>query len=270
MRCQCKMHFTSDTLALVVFWNNGFPYACSGTRSFAWSSSFSIASPILVLASGLLWSGCDVVWILVSLTPDCLHPFWGASFNNVNLVKSSPWLWHISVVVNIPVSIQSFFLCNLQICISWPVDINIIRWNKIWFFCRHVQLNPRFNMMTINEISLNRPEVFSSFRVIFCFLRLNLFPFAMRFSAELLSPCGGFPSQSGFLEFVASPWQCCWNICRRNYKFFISGYQDFFCIKSSGINFWCIQLYQFFNISNQNVSLPNCPRDLGITNNNSS
>ena len=38
--------------------------------------------------------------------------------------------------------------------------------------------------------------------VIFCFLRLKLFPIAMRFSAEILSPYGGFPSQCGFLEFV--------------------------------------------------------------------
>ena len=31
-----------QTLWLLLFWNNGFPYACSGTRSFAWNSSFSI------------------------------------------------------------------------------------------------------------------------------------------------------------------------------------------------------------------------------------
>ena len=75
-------------------------------------------------------------------------------------------------------------------------------------------------MMTTNEILFNGPEVFASFCVIFCFFRLELFPDAMRFSAEILSPYGGFPSQSGFLEFVVSPWQYCWTICHRKYKFF--------------------------------------------------
>ena len=31
-----------QTLWLLLIWNNGFPYACSGMQSFAWNSSFSI------------------------------------------------------------------------------------------------------------------------------------------------------------------------------------------------------------------------------------
>ena len=42
----------------------------------------------------------------------------------------------------------------------------------------------------------------SSFHI----FRSKLFPIAVRFSAEILSPYGGFPSQSGFLEFVVSSW----------------------------------------------------------------
>ena len=63
-------------------------------------------------------------------------------------------------------------------------------------------MNSRFNMMTINEISLNRLTVISGFCVIFGFYRLKLFHIASRFSAEALSSYRRFPSQSGFLEFV--------------------------------------------------------------------
>ena len=117
-----------------------------------------------------------------------------------------------------------------------------------------------------NRVSLNRPEVIQSFSVIFCFFKFKLFPIALRFSAEILSHYGVFPSQSGFLEFVVSSWLCCWTICHREYKFSVSvGYQDFFCIHSSGISFWCVQLFWFFNISNQNVSFPNSSCDQSIT-----
>ena len=66
------------------------------------------------------------------------------------------------------------------------------------------KLNSRFNMMTINEVSLNRPKIFPIFCVIFLFFRMKLFPLAVKFSAEILSPYGAFQSRSGFLEFVVS------------------------------------------------------------------
>ena len=69
----------------------------SGIRSFAWNRSFYIthscfflhwaAFPILVNASGHMWSGRDVVRILVSLPPGLLISFRRVSFNNINLVK---------------------------------------------------------------------------------------------------------------------------------------------------------------------------------------
>ena len=48
------------------------------------------------------------------------------------------------------------------------------------------KLNSRFNMMTINEVSLNRPKLFPIFSVIFLFFKSKLFPIAVRFSAEIL------------------------------------------------------------------------------------
>ena len=83
------------------------------------------------------------------------------------------------------------------------------------------KLSSRFNMMTIYEISLNSPKFFPSFCVIFWLFRSKLFFIVMRFSAEILSLYDGFPSQSGFLEFVVSSWQFCWTICHMKCKFYI-------------------------------------------------
>ena len=65
--------------------------------------------------------------------------------------------------------------------------------------------NSRFTMMTVNEIFFEWDKIFPSFCVIFSFFRLQLFPLPVRLSAEILSLYGGFPSQSGFLDFVVSP-----------------------------------------------------------------
>ena len=58
---------------------------------------------------------------------------------------------------------------------SGPGHLNVFQWKWECFFLRHIELYSWFKKMTINGISLNRPEVFSSFRVIFCFFRLKLF-----------------------------------------------------------------------------------------------
>ena len=52
------------------------------------------------------------------------------------------------------------------------------------------------------KITLNGPKILVNSCVILCFFRSKLFSIAVRFSAEILSPYGGFPSQSVFLEFV--------------------------------------------------------------------
>ena len=261
------MQYTTLPFSREVFFMNAFRYwlcslSCGFTgfsdttvkflacSSFGFSiarSCFSLpwaAFAILVQASSHRWPGRDVVWMFVSLLPDHKNPVGGVSFNSVNLVKTCPRIWQISTSVDIPVVINSFFLCHIQIGVSWRDDINVFQWNREWFFFRHIEMNSRFNMMTINKVSLNRPKVFPIFSVIFLFFKSKLFPIALRHSAKSLSPYGEFPSQSGFLEFVVSLWQFCCIICHRKHKFSVCvGYQDFLCIRSSGIHFWCVQLF---------------------------
>ena len=139
--------------------------ACS---SFGFSSAHScfsllwVAFPILVQASGHMWSGRDVVLDFCQSLTGPHTSFWRSFVQQCESRETSPRIRQISVSFDIPMVINSFFLCYIQIGVSWPDDINVFQWNKEWFFLRHVQLNSRFNMMTINEISLNRPKVFSS------------------------------------------------------------------------------------------------------------
>ena len=59
-------------------------------------------------------------------------------------------------------------------------------------------------MMTIDEVTLNRPEDFLGFSVILCFCRLRPFQFAVKISTEIFTPYRLFPPSSGFSEFVVS------------------------------------------------------------------
>ena len=55
-----------------------------------------LLSQILVNASVHIWSGRDD--FLINLPPGWLYPFRGVSLHNVNLIKSSPWPWQISLL----------------------------------------------------------------------------------------------------------------------------------------------------------------------------
>ena len=70
--------------------------------------------------------------------------------------------------------------------LTWWHQCISVEWGMILLLARKIGTH-RFNMMTVNKVSLNRPEVFLSFRVIFCFFRSKFFPIAVRLSAEILS-----------------------------------------------------------------------------------
>ena len=108
--------------------------------------------------------------------------------------------------------------------------------------------------MTIDEVTLDGPKIFAGFNVIFWFGRLRLFLFALKFSTETLTPHGLLP------PWIVSPWQFRCIFCQKKYKFsFSQSYQDFFRIKSSGINFWRFHVFQFFKVCYQNISFPHSP-----------
>ena len=161
--------------------------------------------------------------LVQNLWPDI---FWSGS--GLNLCQSPPWTtcilleasfsieWILWILyknltkalasIYMPV-IVNLFLHDVQISMSRRSNINILQWSRECFFLRHVELNSRFIVMTIDEDTLDRLEVGTGFSVICGFYRLRLSRFALKFSTEIFAPYGLFPPQSGFSEFVVSCWQ---------------------------------------------------------------
>ena len=143
-----------------------------------------------------------------------------------------------------------------------PSNINVFQWNGECFFLRHIELNSRFIVMTIDDVTLNRQNITMDFSVICWFCWLRLFPFALNFSTEIFTPYWLFPSKSWCSEFVISSWQFCCSVCNWEYEFiiFLSD-QYFFRVDSSGIDIWCVHLFQIFQVGHQDISFPNSLRD---------
>ena len=153
--------------------------------------------------------------------------------------------------IDIPVIINLLLLWPIQISMGRPDNINVFLWNGKCSFLRHTELNSWFSVMTIDEVTLNRPKIATGFSVICWFSRLRLFRFALKFSTEIFAPYRLFPPWSGHSEFVVSPWQFCCTICDWEYEFIIFlTDQHFFCFDSSRVNIWCVPTF------------PNLPRFL--------
>ena len=90
--------------------------------------------------------------------------------------------------------------------------------------------------MMINEVTLDRPEVFPGFSVIVCFCRLRLSRFTLKFSTEIFTPCKLFPPWSAFSEFVV-PDKFAVPSAVGNLFFSPLWRQHFICIESSSMDF---------------------------------
>ena len=138
--------------------------------------------------------------------------------------------------------LYDFLSTRPDLCV-WTLLHHVFLWNRECFFLGHTELNSRFIVMTINEVTFDWPEVFPGFGVICCFCGLRLSPIRLvKFFTENLSLFGLFQSWSGFSEFVISSWQFCCAICYREYEFIsFLCYPFFFRVDSSKINFWLVQ-----------------------------
>ena len=83
--------------------------------------------------SGHNLSGLEVVCFLVSLPLDHVYPSCGFSLKKVNLVRTSPCIWQLTIPIDIPVIVNTFLRC-----IGISGNIDRFQWNRKWFFSRHV------------------------------------------------------------------------------------------------------------------------------------
>ena len=205
----------------------------------------------------MIWSGSRLnLW----QSPH-IHLFGGFSFGRVNFVNPLQDIWQMFVRIDIPRIVNTFLSPDVQISMSGPCNINVFQWTGECFLLRHVGLNPKFIVKTIDEVTLDRPEVGTGFSVICWFCRLRLSRFALNFSTEIFTPYKLFHPQRGYSEFAVSSWQFCCAICNLEYEFIIFLSDQYFLRVDSSRKFWCIQLFQIFQVSYSNISFPNSLRD---------
>ena len=125
-------------------------------------------------------------------------------------------------------------------------------------------LNSRFTVMTIDEVTLNRPEVFPGFSVIFWFSRLRPVQPALKFSTEIFTPYRLFPPWSGFSEFVVSSEQISCTICHWEFLKMSTPF-----VASTLLLHWVFEdgflTRPFLNVCDLRLSFPNSPRDERIS-----
>ena len=57
--------------------------------------------------------------------------------------------------IDVPTVVDTSFLQYIQTCVRRPGLVNILQWNWERFFFRHVELNSRFDVMTMNEVTFD-------------------------------------------------------------------------------------------------------------------
>ena len=163
--------------------------------------------------------------------------------------------------MDVPVVINVLFLKYIQITTSSVTSTYFRGTGNVSSFGT-LSCTRGSNVMAMDEVSLDRPEVGTGFSVICGFCRLRPLRFALNFSTEIFTACRLFPPWSGYSEFVLSSWQFCCSICDWENEFIIFlADQHFPCLDSSRVNIRCIQRFQIFQVFYQNISFPNSTRN---------
>ena len=232
---------------------------CIALRFDAWDICFH--------KSGHTLSGLEVVCFLVSLPPDHVFPSGGLSFNEI--ILWSPSMHLIILFLHPRSSNHQYFLHHYIkwcMCISGKVDV--LQWNRKWFFSRHVQFDSGFHVMATNEISRNRPEIMSGFRIS---QRWVILKRVWRRESVWFS--------SKKFMFLSSIWtNLDWGGCSQPEIFTVPSATGnlklspcfhrrwhFLCIEPSGVDFRRVHLLQFLNVCDHNVSFPDSSRIQYIT-----
>ena len=100
-----------------------------------------------------------------------------------------------------------------------PGHVSVFQWNCECLFFRHVVLNTRFNMTTINVVFFDRPKIVAGFCAMFCFVYwLRLVRTSLKISTEFFVWNRLVPQKSRFWDSMISSRQCYCAICDREDK----------------------------------------------------
>ena len=188
----------------------------------------------------MIWPGCRLPFCQ-SLPGPHIYPFGGFSLNRVNWVKPCPRIRQISWKFDIPIIIDAAFLHNIQACLRGSGDVNVLQWNREWFFSRRVKFDSWFNVMAVYEVSWNGPKFIDCFtgirtRVVRLW-KWRLFWFSHKisliFSSNWVIPYHGGRSQVLISSKVFDSSICDW----KNKFSFFSGKYHLFRIESFRVDF---------------------------------
>ena len=75
------------------------------------------------------------------------------------LCETCPRIRQVSRAIDIPVIIDAFLLLDIQIRMSSSGNVNVLQWNREWFFSRRVKFDSGFNVTAVHEVTRHGPEV---------------------------------------------------------------------------------------------------------------
>ena len=168
-------------------------------------------------------------------------------FQQKKFCEPCPLMWQTSVLIDIPMIVNVFFLHDVQIGVIGPCYANIPQWNRECFFL----------LQTQSLHGLQRHLIV---------LSVEALPIRLEFFYWDLHSLRSVPALQWVSGFVVCPWPFCYTICYWQSKFFsLLWDQYFFCIDTSRIDLWCVHFLQVFQISDQNMSFPKfSPRSMHV------
>ena len=131
---------------------------------------------LLFLSLSCFWHAGPYFWSKMVRSGSCLNfcmslhgphtSFWIFFIHYCELRESCPWVWHMSIHIDVPIIVNTTFLQHVLVCLCSSGHVNVFQWNWECFFRLHVELKWRFDVMTINEIPFHRLKIVSNFPVI--------------------------------------------------------------------------------------------------------
>ena len=164
--------------------------------------------------------------------------------------------------------IDALLLLDIQNRLSNSGNVNVFQWNREWFFSRRVKFDSGFNVMAVFEVSWHGPEVVYRFTGIRKWvLRLWKRPLWVSKKVKVtFSLNWTLLYRGGWSQFLISSNKFYSSICdwKNEFSIFFGKYY-FLCIESFWLDFRCVHRFQLLNVCYHYVTLPNSPRVLSVS-----
>ena len=155
----------------------------------------------------------------------------------------------------VPIIIDVVFLQHIQDRMCIPSHVNVLQWSWECFSFRHIKLNSRLDVMTINVLPFDRPNIVTGFSVIHSFVCwLRPVRTSSKVCSEHVAAHKLVPHWSGFSDSTISSRQFYCALCDWEYDVFTTRRCHFPRIDSSSMDFRRVQIFQLLIVCDHSVS----------------